>query len=153
MDDDAMNIAGSLQPHALPGFAAIETLVDTGTCVVGISRIALSRTNPYYIRILLIDRYSANRLYSLFVEDGRPGNSAIEALPDPPGGGSGVDDIGIAQIDINGRYTAAHTCRPDIARLERIKKRKLQWLRQQHSRQRKQCTEEHRHPFFHTVRL
>ena len=153
MNDDAMNIARSLQPHALPRFATIETFVDTRTRVVRIARIALPGAHPDHIRILLVDRYSTDGLHWLLIEHRRPGDPPIHTFPYTAGSGASIDDIRITQVHIDGRDTAAHTCRPYIARLEGIKKRKLQRLRQQRSRQHKECAEEHQHPFFHTVRL
>src|SRR5690348_5001529 len=82
-----------LEPHQLPGEAAIRRLVDAAAGLDGVSRILLAGTCPDLHRVRRRDRERAHRDYRVVVEDRTEGHAGIGGLPDAAAGGSDEEGL------------------------------------------------------------
>ena len=119
MEDDAGDVLGLLRaPGGVQVLAAVERAVDAVADRDAVARVPLARAHPDDVRIGLVDGDGADRGDRLVVEDRRPGEAAVDRLPDAAGGAAGVQDVGIGLDDVDRRHAAAHGGGADRARLE-----------------------------------
>ena len=117
MQHDAVDVLRLLQPQVGPGLAAVERAVDAVADRDAVARVPLARAHPDDVRIGLVDGDGPDRGHRLVVEDRRPGEAAVDRLPDAARGAAGIHDVRIGLDDVERRQAAAHGGRADRARL------------------------------------
>ena len=126
--DNTVDGLGLFQAHVLPGFATIQAAVDTGACILGVARVTFARPDPDIAGVVLIDSDGADRLHGLVVEDRLPLDAPARRFPDPARSGTGIDDIGVAQVHVNRGDASAHTGGADIPRFDAFEPLRIECL-------------------------
>jgi hypothetical protein len=118
VEHDFVDVLRLLEPQVGPGLASVERAVEAVADRDAVARVALARADPYDIRVGLVDGDSADRRDRLVIEDWRPGEAAVDGLPDAAGGRAGIHHVGIGLDDLDGGHAAAHRGRADRPRVE-----------------------------------
>ena len=79
--NNAVDVAGFFESHALPSFSAIEGAVDAGTGIVRVSRISFARSGPDDIGVGGVNGECPDGLFGHIVEEGFPGHPSGVRLP------------------------------------------------------------------------
>src|SRR5262245_27004776 len=82
VDHYAANVFGFFQADLAEAASAVFGLVDSVAIADAALAVALARSYPHHRRVFRIERYRANRIRTVIVEDRRPGGSGVNRLPD-----------------------------------------------------------------------
>ena len=86
IDQDAADVLGLLEPHALPRLAAVERAVEAVAVGDAALVVVLAGADPDDVGVLRVDGQGADRIGAFAVEDRRPGGAGVGRLPDAAGG-------------------------------------------------------------------
>ena len=118
MHKDAAHMPAFLQPHMLPGRAAILRPIDAIAIERAAHIVLLAGAEPDGVGILRVKRYRPHRHAALAFEDGRPACPGIHRLPQAARGAGGIDDALIGGMHGKPRHSPAWHGRADFAPFE-----------------------------------
>ena len=115
MNDDPVQVPGSLQAHQLPASSAVQALIYPAPAVQTVTGIALTGSGPDHIRIGRINCKRADIGHLFFIKNRTEIDSPIAGLPDTSRGCPHIKDGTITRLCINGCHPSAHSPRANIA--------------------------------------
>ena len=120
IDDDVADVLGPLEPHVLPGLAAVTASVDAVAIPDVASAHVLTRPHPHDVGGVRIDRDAADRVGALVVEDRLPRGARVGRLPDAATSDCDVTHAVILRVDRDVGDAPGHQRGADAAQLESL---------------------------------
>jgi hypothetical protein len=118
VDHDLADVLGGLEPHPLPGPAAVEALVDTVPPADMPATDVLTGADPDDIGIRRIDGHRTDRIGGLVVEDRSPGDTGVFGFPDAPGAHRQIPGAAVPGADRDVGDPTTHQGRTDATQRE-----------------------------------
>ena len=120
IDADAADALTVFQPHVLPGFATIRGFVYSIPDRDAVAHSVFSRTDPYRVRVRLINSQRSDRL-CVFVKNRFERGAATGRFPQPAASGAHVDNARIAVDSLNSADAPTHHSRANRPRRDGAK--------------------------------
>ena len=120
VEHDPVNALGLFEPQERPRLSPVERSIDAGAHTGAVPRVSFARAHPDDVGMRLAHRDGPDARDSLVVEDGPPGLSSVDRLPQSTRCGSYVDDVGIGHESVDRRDPSAHARWSDVSGRHRV---------------------------------